>query len=248
MEIFFNSKIYQTDKSSWTDWFITFINENFDKIVSGELDITIDPSTGLERRRGMTVDWSLATLKKNGVISLCVSTVPLLINILEKYPFLLNTKMASEVEHKAQVLENDYITGKFDFIIEDNEISILDGKSNKDPKDAKRTQLMYYALVYYLCKGKLPDTLGFIFWRYANLETFKPSEEDLLNLKKDIEDVITAIKNSEFVATPSESACQWCKFNLECRERISFRAHKKSAKSTGIFDFIEDGDHTSVMF
>lgn len=153
---------------------------------------------------------------------------------------LLGPKAAAEVE-----LDSSFgvhkIGGRADFIIERTEpycdTLILDGKGSKfRDKYVDGTQLRWYAMLYYHTRGKLPDKLGFVYWRCPPEEAVDFIDfglADLTILKDDILKTADTITRGietlsgeapiegrgPFQSIPEMSRCRLCSYEPLCRKR-----------------------------
>lgn len=139
---------------------------------------------------------------------------------------LVGPYAVSELEMKVPFAE-DYLYGFMDFIIrqEDDTLILLDGKSSRHyDKYTDPDQLYYYALMFFLRYHKLPDKLGFFFYRYADdpdkaIQWHPIDKAKIREMRERIEDTIQSIRNREFDANPVPSHCQWCQWEQICDER-----------------------------
>ena len=123
------------------------------------------------------------------------------------------------------------LAGRADFIMHrmkphDDKI-ILDGKGSKWFNSfVDATQLLWYAMLYRLWHGSLPDKLGFVFWRATPENSvswvdFTPEDIDAMQTKAlDAVRCIEAGKKSlpvldSFPAVPGAD-CKWCSFLSVC--------------------------------
>jgi len=149
----------------------------------------------------------------------------------------------AEAEVKLDYTVEGYrLGGRADFIMErvkpHHDLCIIDGKGSKwrhkyvDPK-----QLLWYALLYRFHHGKLPDKIGFLFWRYEPNEAIDWVEfveddiNDLLNrvlgdLRKIEEGTAKLISRASFAEVrkvfrpvaegrrkrDAEDACRFCPY------------------------------------
>lgn len=163
--------------------------------------------------------------------------------------YFLNT--TSEVSIDLSLKNAHRLNGRIDFIhrdaINSNIESIIDGKgSSKIGKNVDDDQLLFYVLLYYFQYKKLPDSVGFFYYRY---NTFVPVliNKDIINsfrakLSLDIKTITTL---EEYKATPSPKACLYCKYAQGCMECLQDRGTR--AKKSKI-DNLDDSTGDVITF
>jgi len=167
---------------------------------------------------------------------------------------LLGPYSKAELDMVAYVNQYTPIGGRADLILkrEDTGISIIDGKNSRRYKNPKTggfmtytdpDQLRWYALCFYLCYQKMPDRLGFCYYRYPagdpaldvdgkpvldedGNETLEPgvewveyTKEDLKGLGQRAVDARKAMDKEKFDANPSPQGCRFCDYDSVCPER-----------------------------
>ena len=140
---------------------------------------------------------------------------------------LVGPYAVSELEMKVPFGE-DYLYGFMDFIIrqKDDTLILLDGKSSRHyDKYTDPEQLYFYALMFFLRYHKVPDKLGFFYFRFADdpdkaIQWFDVDKEKLRDMRTKIEATLTSIHNREFDANPVPSHCRWCQWEQVCDERL----------------------------
>lgn len=121
------------------------------------------------------VDWRLAPSREDMLNTIHHGVSGFLQTF--KHHKLLGPYARSEVDYTAYIDKDNPIGGRFDFVIQrdDTGLTILDGKNGREHfyKDADKPklfvdpdQLIWYAMVTYLALGKIPDRLGFVYFRY----------------------------------------------------------------------------------
>lgn len=164
----------------------------------------------------------------------------------------------SEWEMLAYIDKYTPIGGKADLIFrrpEDDPVlpglTILDGKNGvkKEADWNDPDQVRWYALCFYLAYGKMPDRVGFIYYRYPHghpevdpktgkkvegsteIEKgikFVPFDRDaLVSLAKRAKEAKKGMHRGKFDPVPQPKICKYCDFESECPERIA----QKSANS-----------------
>jgi len=128
----------------------------------------------------------------------------------------------SEVIYNIQLKKSkDELHGRLDFIISnpDGTVEILDGKgSNKLDKYVDNEQLYFYALLYLLRHRKLPDKLGFWYYRYQKIIYIDFDLDTILEFKKKFALVKLSIKK-DISWTPRvkiTKACKFCDYTSDC--------------------------------
>jgi hypothetical protein len=168
---------------------------------------------------------------------------------------LIGPYAKAEVELLAYINKWNPIGGRADVIFrrDDTGATIIDGKNSKrfkDPKDktkwmtfTKPDQLRYYAMLYYLCYHKLPERLGFVFYRFPygdpvvttdgtvvpgqieqGVEWVPCTLEDVKGIAQRAVDARKGMDREKFAATPSPSTCRMCDFETVCPERQAQKA------------------------
>lgn len=195
---------------------------------------------------------------------------------------LLGPYAKSEIDMVVYVNPTTPIGGRADLILRrDREpytgISIFDGKNSKRYKDGKGglitytdpDQLRFYALCFFLQFERMPDRLGFIYFRYphGNVvldaegeqvigpdgEPEKESgivwvdftEEDLKGLAARAIAAREGMEREDFHANPVPKKCQFCDFETVCTERQEQKAKNRrrtkqvGGKLDGAGDFVD---------
>lgn len=140
-------------------------------------------------------------------------------------------------------------------------VTIIDGKNSKHKdKYTDPGQLIWYALCYYLQYKKLPDRLGFAYYRYPYGTPIEDSDEvetgiswvsfdqeDVRNLARKAIEARESILAREFEATPQPSYCRWCPWESVCEPRQEQKAtnsRNRGAKKKSLVsvDVVVDSD------
>ena len=192
-----------------------------------------------ERKKGGTFDWQEPGLKP-GTRSLeeveeeIRETIPRGIRSI-KHHRLGGIEADAEVVLD-EVVEGHKIGGRADFIIRrvrpHNDLVIVDGKGSRwREKYTDNRQLRWYAMLYWLKHGVIPDRLGFLYWRFEPEKSMDWSEVTKNQLEALLEAVLETIKEIEvskrkirrvspetvFWATPG-SNCKLCNYQVLCTE------------------------------
>lgn len=189
-----------------------------------------------------------------------------------KHQRLLGPYSKAELDMVAYVNNYTPIGGKADLIIrrDDTGLTIIDGKNSKRYKDGKGglktytdpDQLRWYALCFYLCYRKMPDRLGFVYYRYPygatvldvngdptmdeegnelkeeGVEWVEFTKEDLKGLGQRAVDVRKAMDREKFEAKPYWKTCRFCDYETVCQERQAQkeRNRRKPRNTDEMFD------------
>lgn len=167
---------------------------------------------------------------------------------------LLGPEARAEVKLDSKI-DGHTLAGRADFIIlrtkPHHDLVIFDGKGSRHrDKYVSREQLFWYAMLYRFQHGKLPDKLGFIFWRYDPPESidWPDFDDDIIDdlqaraLKAihDIERMEKELKKgmplpiirSIFKPTANSENCRFCQFATEelCPEGFKIAEELKKKK------------------
>lgn len=144
----------------------------------------------------------------------------------------------------------DVLTSRLDFILnkKNEKIEILDGKGTAKVENVDKEQLYFYALLYLLKYNKLPDKLGFLFYRFQmiryidfDIDTIKGFKNKLALVKRSIK------KDKEYKPNVKLSKhCKYCLYRFDCdayKNQKEANYKKRKSKSSinldteGIVDF-----------
>ena len=113
------------------------------------------------------------------------------------------------------ISEDFDISGKFDLILGENEISIVDFKTSKS-EDYNIFQLQFYKLLAELNFEQPINKASFYYLRTGNIKEFDLTKDDAEKIKKEVlQKIDRIIKEKEFVPKPSK-LCQYCIFRTFC--------------------------------
>jgi len=170
-----------------------------------------------------------------------------------KTHMLLGPYAKAEVELLGYIDKYTPVGGRADMILrrEDTGITILDGKNGKRYKGGVTytdpDQLRWYAMLFYLCHQRLPDRLGFVYYRYPAGapvldDAGKPtgetepgivwvpcSMEDAKGLAQRAVDARKGMAKEQFSACPSYKRCNFCDFNTVCPARLAQKEANRRA-------------------
>lgn len=164
-----------------------------------------------------------------------------------KYHKLVGSYARAEKDLYAYI--NDYVPigGRVDLIVkrEDTGVTIVDGKNSKHKaKYLDPDQLRWYALCFYLCYGKIPDRLGWVYYRFpygmeipgleekeTGVEWVEFCLEDLKGLANRALGIRKDMDKRKFEATPSPGTCRFCEYQSICQERIEQKELNKKKRT-----------------
>lgn len=158
-----------------------------------------------------------------------------LLNI-EKFSFWSESQ--SEVSINVKIKKtDDLFTCRLDFLRRNPEgkIKIIDGKGTKKlDKNVDLEQLYFYALMHLFHFKKLPDRIGFLYYRYQMIKYIDFDEETIENFKKKLLMVKKTIKNDkEFKPKVKLSKqCKWCPYKDTCDAYLDVRSEKNKKKDS----------------
>lgn len=159
---------------------------------------------------------------------------------MRKFSFWKDAR--SEVSFNVHLKKSgDDITCRMDFVCEPpgGPVEILDGKGKmKIDTDADVEQLYFYALVYLLNKGKLPDKIGFLYYHFKLIKYMDFDVPTIIAFKDKLALVKQAIKKDTVFAPKVglSKQCKWCSYKCICNEYMAKKqanAEKRAIK-TGI--------------
>lgn len=150
-------------------------------------------------------------------------------------------EMQAEVSLDILLKNGDHITGRIDFIRQNKDtVEILDGKgTDKIETNVDVEQLYFYALLYLLRHKKLPDKIGFLFYRYQLVKYVDLSKDIIIGFKDKLSVVKNAVKNDK-VFDPKVALskhCRWCVYKYNCNAFVTKKnanAEKRAARKTDI--------------
>jgi len=192
-----------------------------------------------EIRRGGVFDWNEPGLKPGSrsieeVEQEVRETIPRGIRGIKAHR-LMGVEAHAEVVLNTSV-RGHTLAGRADFIIRrikpHNDLVLLDGKGSRwRDRYTDERQLRWYAMLYQMKKGVVPDRLAFLYWRFEPkecLDWVDATQKQLDDLKNaaleaigKIEGAKRKLRGSEpgvcFLASPG-SNCRLCDFQAVCPE------------------------------
>jgi len=149
----------------------------------------------------------------------------------------------SEVSYNVALKKSgDLLTCRMDFVVEPEQgpVEIIDGKGKmKIDTDADVEQLYFYALIYLLNKGRLPDKLGLLYYRFKLIKYIDFDPATILAYRDKLAIVKQAIKSdTKFEPKVGLSKqCKWCSYRCGCDAFLTKKranAEKRAAKNGGV--------------
>lgn len=139
---------------------------------------------------------------------------------MDTLDFYKNTKAEVTYEHRLKK-SGDLLTGRMDFVYinDDKKVEILDGKgTTKKETNVDNDQLYFYALLFLLKHRRLPDKLGFIYYRYQEIQYIDFDMDTIMSFKNRL----ALVKNAISKDTTWEprvkitKQCKWCAYKEMC--------------------------------
>ena len=200
-------------------------------------------------KSNLKLHWD-STLKKEYVVwndPWCKQTSDELFNNIYT-DILLNLKafdffkyMKSEVVFNIKLTKSqDELTGRLDFIINrpDGTLEILDGKGTNKQEDVDYEQLYFYALMYYLKYKRIPDKLGFWFYKFQTVKYIDFTMDDLVKFKDKFALIKKTIKEAKEFLPPSKikmsKVCEWCEFKYDCTNFLTKKEANRIKRGRGV--------------
>jgi hypothetical protein len=210
------------------------------------------------------IDWHQAPSYEE-MEAVCVSGVLGYLRTMKSHR-LLGQYARSEVDLFGHVASWLPVGGRADFVIrrEDTGITLLDGKNSETKmKYVDPDQLRWYALCFALSYHRLPQRLGFVWYRYPFDEEVGEQGLDWIDFtKRDLAELIERAKKvrrgqeaERFDARPAYKVCRFCDYESVCPERQQAKAENAARRKrenpelyvsgddpTGIVEFGFGGD------
>lgn len=169
---------------------------------------------------------------------------------------LLGPYAKAEAELFGFIDKETSIGGRADVIFrrEDTGTTILDGKNSQEKgKYTSPDQLRWYALCHFLMYKKLPDRLGFVYYRYpygtvnpdgtieSGVDWVSFSRQDVEALAERAVHARANIMKERFDPTPTPSYCKLCEYETVCDARkkqkeVNARGRKKKDAVEGLVE------------
>jgi len=178
------------------------------------------------------IDWDKTTFEE--MEEICINGVVGYLPTMRHHK-LLGIYAKSEVDLQGQIANWLPVGGRADFVIrrDDTGISLLDGKnSGTKMKYVDPDQLRWYALCFSLSYHRLPDRLGFVWFRYPyDADTGEEGIDWVPFTRRDLQELVERAKkarrgmeNEKFAPKPVAKVCRFCDFETVCDARIQNRA------------------------
>lgn len=145
-----------------------------------------------------------------------------------------SVKLVADVGEEGEEVKREEVTTK---------LTIIDGKTTKDPRYLDPDQLYGYSYLNYLKYGKFADYLGFLLFRKGTVRWIEASDKKMNEYLQRLEEVMDGIEAKNFTATPSNNSCRFCDWRSGCSEYAEFMktsAEARLLKQKETFDPFED--------
>lgn len=199
------------------------------------------------------IDWRVAPPRAE-MLKICKDGVTGYLRTM-KAQKLLGPYARAEVDLLGWVNKYTPVGGRADVVFQrdDTGVTILDGKNSQSKgKYTTPDQVRWYALCYYLAYGKIPERVGFVYYRYpAGMPKADGTVEEgvdwvpvdrpaIEGLALRAVEARRAMDKEKFAPTPAPKTCQFCDYETVCDARkaqkaANSRGRKKSAESESDF-------------
>ncbi len=195
------------------------------------------------------IDYDEARKSRSEMITECRDAVRGYIQTMKAHK-LLGPYARAEVPLLGWIDKWTAVGGIADVIIrrDDTGLTIIDGKNTRHKmKHTDADQLRWYALCFFLSYKKMPDRLGFVWYRFPHgsetteedgtvvketgVEWIPFTKEDLQGLAARAVEARNGMRKEQFEANPVPSHCDFCNYESVCPERQAQR-NKNSANRT----------------
>lgn len=186
------------------------------------------------------------------LLAICHSGVQGFVRTL-KHHRLWSPESRCEVNLLGYVDDNSPVAGRADFLVLRSEsesinpgVTFLDGKNSMNPgKYTNPDQLRWYALCYYLMHRKLPERLGFVYFRFPagssehldkldnGVNWVDLSMNHIVDLANRAKAAYKGMRAESFDPTPVPKVCNLCDFQEMCDARQAQLAENR--KKRGIY-------------
>ena len=195
------------------------------------------------------VIWSYLTREE--ALDVCHKGAQNFLELMKEHRFL-GPYAKSELRMTPPMNKYFNVCGIADLVYRDKDgkVHLLDGKNASTPmKYEDEDQLRWYALCFRLQYGKVPDRLGFFYFRYprsnppekhfadkdaewSGFVEVKITDDDIRRLGKEAIETNRAIHRGVFEPNPMPKHCTWCKFENICEPRQAQK--KRNAAKRGL--------------
>ena len=161
--------------------------------------------------------------------------------LLNMNTFFFWKEAQSEVSFEVLLKKSqDVLSCRMDFIWRkpDGTVEILDGKgTNKLDKNVDIEQLLFYALMYLLRNKRVPDKLGFLYYKYHLIKYIDFNMDTVMAFKDKLALVKRAISKTEVFepVVGLSKHCKWCAYRFGCdayNDKKDANAQKKQSLIT----------------
>jgi len=169
---------------------------------------------------------------QNRALALVDEALPSVLTTMQREG-LIGERHRTEYEINVPLDGGDTVTGGADLIVENQgQVFLVDGKSGNS-RYAKVDQLRLYSLglLHDPNYGKLPDKVGFWFFREGRVSWRRISVPALAKFRLGVMSTVARLRSKDFAATPS-GLCKVCQYRMECSEGRDFLFSK--AKDHGL--------------
>lgn len=185
------------------------------------------------------MDYRQTELTRSEMLQHCKDAV---INYLKtmKAHKLLGPYAKAEVGLLGWVDQETKVGGQADLIVrrDDNGVTIIDGKNSKKKTSPDPDQLRWYAMLFKVSYGELPNRVGLVWYRYpydedtgeTGIEWIPFSEENIQDLASRVVIAHSAMKQKKFEPDPVPAKCRYCSYESVCEERQEQRSINSSKR------------------
>jgi hypothetical protein len=219
-----------------------------EKIGSSVIEIVREEFASAEQRH--YVLWTYMTREE--ALDICIQGARNFLELMKEHRFL-GPYATAELRMTPSMNKHFNVCGIADLVYRDKEgkVHLLDGKNATTPmKYEDEDQLKWYALCFRLEYGKIPDRLGFFYFRYprsnpppkhfadkdaewTGFVEVKITDDDIRRLGKEAIETNRAIHRGVFEPNPIPKHCMWFKFENICEERQAQRKHNAAKRGLG---------------
>ncbi len=221
---------------------------------------TIERIMAKEISKGGVFNWSDPSLKVGArsvsdLVSEIEATIPRGLASIRQH-WLLGADAQAELSLDVDI-KGHRIGGRADFVMtrgRTKDLVLVDGKGSRY-RDAytDHRQLRWYSMLYELKFGRIPDKLGFLYWRsepHESVDWSTVTQDQLRHLRDMVLSTIADIEQDQervdagapvfSVFFPSPGAgCKFCKYRHQCAEgqkvlSEEFKAERAEARARGV--------------
>jgi CRISPR/Cas system-associated exonuclease Cas4 (RecB family) len=168
------------------------------------------------------IDYDEAQMSEEEMLEVCREGVAGFVKTMKTHR-LLGKYSKAEVPLGGWINKWTYVNGDADLIVrrDDNGITIVDGKNTKHKmRYTDPDQLRWYAMLFMLAYGVMPDRLGFVWFRFPEeIEWVPCTKEDLQGLAHRAVEARNGMRKKKFEPEPTPDNCFGCNFEDVCDAR-----------------------------